>query len=196
MCGRLEGFVRAEGRRYDVPFKSTNQVCRSCSARRHPVEIEARTAWSSFTGLSDVMVAASSSKLTAQDVEDAVETRKREITQIAGYTNERDIYKRHFCLCPSCHRRPLLQRLVARTTSTVHRHRDKDPYLKSVRSSATGTLSLCMSTLHSTANFCREMPRNLGFCLCDHTQLPSRCVRILFSIQDLRAQTFSYSLQC
>ena len=127
MCGRLEGFVRAEGSRYDFPFKSTNQACRSCSARRHPVEIEARTAWSSFAGLSVVMVAASSSKLTAQDVEDAVETRKREISQIAGYTNELDIYKRRFCLCPSCHRRPLLQRLVARTASTVHRHRDKRP---------------------------------------------------------------------
>ena len=196
MCGRLEGFVRAEGRRYDVPFKSTNQVCRSCSARRHPVEIEARTAWSSFTGLSDVMVAASSSKLTAQDVEDAVETRKREITQIAGYTNERDIYKRHFCLCPSCHRRPLLQRLVARTTSTVHRHRDKDPYLKSVRSSATGTLSLCMSTLHSTANFCREMLRNREFCLCDHTQLPSRCFCMLFSVQALRDLHEPFQVPC
>ena len=90
-------------------------------------DIEAGLPWSTFIGLSVVMVAASSSKLTAQDVDDAVETRKREISQIAGYTNELDIYKRRFCLCPSCHRRPLLQRLVARTASTVHRHRDKRP---------------------------------------------------------------------
>ena len=26
------------------------------------------------------------------------------------------------------------------------------------------------------------MPRNLGLCLCDHTQLLSRCVRMLFSV--------------
>ena len=65
--------------------------------------------------------------MTAQDIDDAVESRKRELSQIAGYTNELDIYKRRFCLCPSCHRRPLFQRLVARTTSTVLRHRDKRP---------------------------------------------------------------------
>ena len=29
------------------------------------------------------------------------------------------------------------------------------------------------------------MLRNLGFCLCDHIQLASRWVSILFSIQDL-----------
>ena len=82
---------------------------------------------SSFIGLVLVMAAASSSTLTQQEVEIALDARKREILHYAGCSNEFDIHNRLFCLCPSCHQRPLLHRVVATTLTTVHRHKNDKP---------------------------------------------------------------------
>jgi len=73
------------------------------------------------------MAAASSSRLTHEEVENQVDARKREIFAANSSSNEFDIHNRLFCLCPSCHRRPLLHRLVATTPSTVHRHKKNKP---------------------------------------------------------------------
>ena len=78
-----------------------------------------------FIGL--LLVMALSGRLTPENVESRVDIRKREVLQQAGCVNEFDIYNRVFCLCPSCHQRPLLHRLVATTLSTVHRHKKNKP---------------------------------------------------------------------
>ena len=74
-----------------------------------------------------LVAAASSSRLTQEEVEIRVDARKREVLQQAGCKNEYDIYSRLFCLCPSCHQRPLLHRIVAIAPATVYRHKKNRP---------------------------------------------------------------------
>ena len=74
-----------------------------------------------------LMAAALGSRLTQEEIEIRVDARKREVLRQAGYTNEFNIYNRLFCLCSSCHQRPLLHRIVTTTPSTVHRHKKNRP---------------------------------------------------------------------
>ena len=74
-----------------------------------------------------LMAAASSSSISQTEIEIKVDARKREILQQASWCNEFNIQNRLFCLRPSCHRRPLLHRIVTTTLTTVLKHNDTKP---------------------------------------------------------------------
>ncbi len=71
------------------------------------------------------MAVALSSTLTPREVEDLIDIRKQELLEQAGCSNVHDIHNRVFCLCPFCHQRPLLDRIVTTVPKTACRHMSK-----------------------------------------------------------------------